>query len=97
MELIKKEQIELEVQKELSAKMQPIPNLKVGDVVRYRGNGGYKVPENGAICVVYSLIPDVKPVLTGSRVEREDFTVLVDRDDNIIEYQMDSRYFERIE
>ena len=77
--------------------MQPIPNLKVGDVVRYRGNGGYKVPENGVICVVYSLIPDVKPVLTGSRVEREDFTILVDRDDNIIEYQMDSRYFERVE
>lgn len=97
MELTKKEQIELEVQKDLVAKMQPIPNLKVGDVVRYRGDGNYKIPEEGAICIVYSVIPDAKPVLSVSRVEREDFTILVNYNGCIIECQMDSRYFDKVE
>ena len=97
MELTKKEQIQLEIQKELVNRIQHIPNLKVGDVLRYRGDGGYKVPEKGDICIVYSLVPDAKSVLAGSRVEREDFTILVDRDGDIIEYQVDSRYFDRVE
>jgi hypothetical protein len=74
-----------------------IADLKVGEELRYLGNGSYKIPVKGETIIVASR--DVPPCQqkSGTPIRRNDFTSLFkDSDGDICEMALDSQYFERI-
>jgi len=81
---------------ERSGKFQPIPDLKVGEKLEYKGGANYKSPRLGMAVIVYALFtPEPKP--GNGKIVREDFfAVIQDEDGDIMEFSMDSRYFERV-
>jgi len=76
--------------------------LKEGEALRYKGNGALKYPEKNATVYVYHVFNEPKTFESddGNPIRRYDFTALIERgEDNksILEYLLDSRYFERVE
>jgi hypothetical protein len=74
-----------------------IADLKVGEEIRYLGNGSYKIPRKGDTVIVASL--DVPPYQqnSGAAIRRSDFTSLFkDSDGDTVELAFDSKYFERV-
>jgi hypothetical protein len=82
---------------EFKALPKKIADLKVGDELRYLGNGDYKIPKKGETVVVASM--DIPPCrqTPGSPILRNDFTSFFkDSDGDLTELALDSRLFERV-
>jgi hypothetical protein len=90
-----------------SENFRHIPDLKPGDKLKLTIPTGLEIPTIGDHVIVYKLLdfPDseyasIREALqTGAPIKRCDFTaVFVSTDDNdVVEYPMDSRYFQRAE
>jgi len=82
----------------LTQGFNPIDGLKPGDQVIYDGGAPLKNPKKGDVGTVYRVFnPPHRDTTTGGILE-EDFSILmVDSDDKILEYPLDSRYFKRKE
>lgn len=72
-----------------------IPNLKPGDKVRFKKDMDYTItPEVGEIAEVFRVLED-KRIRNDNR--EDDFTILIRADNGkILEFALDSRFFERV-
>jgi hypothetical protein len=77
---------------------QPIADLRAGDKLRFKGGIPLKFPEKNEEVYVYSTdLPAVRPESDTTRIRRNDFSfIVVYSDGDVIEFPMDSRYFERV-
>ena len=76
---------------------QPIPDLKVGDKLRYKGGAGIKFPAKDDDVFVYSTdLPAFAPPGNSKSIGRDDFSCIVFFGEEIREFSADSRYFERV-
>lgn len=97
--LTRTEEKQLAAQRELVENFQHIKGLKVGDVLRYSKAGKYRYPEQGGLVVVYSVLPEIQRDNPAGRIYENDFTALVidPKDGEIMNFSLDSRYFEKVE
>lgn len=88
------------VEEDMSKGFRPIPDLKAGEQVRWKGREYIcnKWPKEGESVTVYST--DVGNFLSkgeeGKPVERSDFSVLFFGEGVVMEFAYDSRRFERV-
>lgn len=78
--------------------LKPIKGLKPGEKLRRTVKGYLAFPEVGEYCIVADVYPEekLKQTETGAPLCRFDFTAFIQTEDgNILEFEMDSRYFER--
>jgi len=76
---------------------KPIPDLKQGDKLSYKGGGSYKYPQKGDNVCVYSTDVPQYNLDCKNAIKRDDFTFLIKYSDgDILEFSADSRYFERV-
>jgi len=83
---------------ELTQGFKPIEGLKPGDQVVYNGGAPIKNPKKGdvgTVCRVFS--PPLRDSASSFILENDFSMLLVDKDDKVLEYAMDSRYFRRKE
>lgn len=78
------------------AKFEPIVGLKVGDVLKPKAfHKNSKIADANKTVTVYS-VDKFSAIERGSPVDRNDFTVLIQRENgDLIECPEDSRYWER--
>ena len=84
--------------KELIAGFVALENLKEGEALRLKRKGGMKFPKIGETVYVYRVLPEALAdgLDKAHQIRRVDFTTVLETDDgDVLEYSLDSRYFER--
>jgi len=94
-----KEEKDLARQRETVTAFQHIKDLKAGDVLRYTKKANYRFPELGGLVVVYSVLPEFEHECSQGRIRENDFTMLVTdpEDGEIMQFALDSRFFDKVE
>lgn len=76
---------------------QPIKDLKIGDMVKYKKNQcTTQIPNKDQIVQVYSVFDQIYDS-SNSNLIRKDFSIIVkDDDDTYLEIMLESRRFEKV-